>query len=174
MPHARVLQPTDNLEIAETLARAFQNESGWSYVIPDPQLRARRLVGAFHLFLRDEHRKGAVFGTDGIEAVTLWRGPGQARDSMFDTARNIIPFMQQLRFSIFRGLEVADLIEKHLPKEPVWYLHYAGCDPAFRVRAMAVPQSAPVWNAPIRTACPLIWKRRMSIISLYTKALASP
>jgi GNAT superfamily N-acetyltransferase len=24
------------------------------------------------------------------------------------------------------------LIEKHLPKEPVWYLHYAGCDPAFQ------------------------------------------
>ena len=98
MPHAKLLKPTDNLEIAETLARAFQNESGWSYVIPDPALRARRLVGAFHLFLRDEHRNGAVFGTDGIEAVTLWRGPGQARDSLWDTARLFIPFVQVLRF----------------------------------------------------------------------------
>lgn len=127
---ARLLAPTDNLEIAETLARAFQTETGWSYVIPDPKLRAQRLAGAFHLFLQDEHRKGAVFGTDGIEAVTLWRGPGQAHDSLWDRARLIIPFIQRLRFSIFRGLEVADLIEKHLPKEPVWYLHYAGCDPA--------------------------------------------
>lgn len=127
---ARLLAPTDNLEIAETLARAFQTETGWSYVIPDPKLRAQRLAGAFHLFLQDEHRKGAVFGTDGIEAVTLWRGPGQAQDSLWDRARLIIPFIQRLRFSIFRGLEVADLIEKHLPKEPVWYLHYAGCDPA--------------------------------------------
>jgi ribosomal protein S18 acetylase RimI-like enzyme len=126
---ARLLAPTDNLEIAETLARAFQTETGWSYVIPDPKLRAERLAGAFHLFLQDEHRKGAVFGTDGIEAVTLWRGPGQAHDSLWDRARLIIPFIQRLRFSIFRGLEVADLIEKHLPKEPVWYLHYAGCDP---------------------------------------------
>ena len=32
--------------LAETLARAFQNESGWSYVIPDAKLRAQRLVGA--------------------------------------------------------------------------------------------------------------------------------
>ncbi|WP_373473581.1 GNAT family N-acetyltransferase [Sphingorhabdus lacus] len=127
---ARLLAPTDNLEIAETLARAFQTETGWSYVIPDPKLRAQRLAGAFHLFLQDEHRKGAVFGTDGIEAVTLWRGPGQAHDSLWDRARLIIPFIQRLRFSIFRGLEVADLIEKHLPKEPVWYLQYAGCDPA--------------------------------------------
>jgi ribosomal protein S18 acetylase RimI-like enzyme len=127
---ARLLAPTDNLEIAETLARAFQTETGWSYVIPDPKLRAERLAAAFHLFLQDEHRKGAVFGTDGIEAVTLWRGPGQAHDSLWDRTRLIVPFIQRLRFSIFRGLEVADLIEKHLPKEPVWYLHYAGCDPA--------------------------------------------
>jgi ribosomal protein S18 acetylase RimI-like enzyme len=132
LPLVKLLKPTDNLEIAEALARAFQNESGWSYVIPDPKLRAQRLVGAFHLFLRDEHRKGAVYGTEGIEAVTLWRGPGQARDSLFDTTRLIIPFVQCLRFSIFRGLEVADLIEKHLPTEPFWYLHYAGCDPAFQ------------------------------------------
>lgn len=132
MPQVKLLSPTDNLDVAETLARAFQNESGWSYVIPDAKLRAQRLVGAFHLFLRDEHRKGAVFGTDGFEAVTLWRGPGQAHDSLWDRARLIVPFAQTLRYSIFRGLEVADLIEKHLPKEPVWYLHYAGCDPAFQ------------------------------------------
>lgn len=114
------------------MARAFQNETGWSYVIPDPKLRAQRLAGAFHLFLRDEHRKGAVYGTDGIEAVTMWRGPGQAHDSVWDTARLMLPFLQVLRFSIFRGLEVSGLIEKHLPKEPCWYLHYAGCDPAFQ------------------------------------------
>jgi ribosomal protein S18 acetylase RimI-like enzyme len=127
--NTKLLTPADNPEIAQTLARAFQNESGWSYVIPDPKLRAQRLAGVFHLFLRDEHRKGAVFGTAGIEAVTLWRGPGQSHDSLWDRTRLIIPFIQQLRFSIFRGLEVAEFIEKHLPEEPVWYLHYAGCDP---------------------------------------------
>lgn len=132
MPGARLLSLTDNLDIAETLARAFQNETAWSYVIPDARLRARRLTGAFHLILRDEHRKGAVFGTDGFEAVTLWRGPGQARDSLWDRARLIVPFVQQLRWSIIRGLEIADLIERHLPDEPFWYLHYAGCLPEFQ------------------------------------------
>ena len=132
MGEARLLSPTDNFEVAQTLARAFQNESGWSYVIPDPQLRAARLVSAFHLFLRDEHRRGAVYATSGFEAVTLWRGPGQAHDGLWDRAKVILPFMQVLRGSIFRGLEVSDLIEKHLPKEPCWYLHYAGCAPEFQ------------------------------------------
>jgi ribosomal protein S18 acetylase RimI-like enzyme len=127
-----LLSPADNLDAAETLARAFQHEPGWSYVIPDAQQRAQRLAGAFHLILRDDHRKGAVFGTPGMEAVTLWRSPGQARDSLWDSARQIVPFTQQLRWSIIRGLEVANLIEKHLPQEPCWYLHYAGCDPDFQ------------------------------------------
>jgi GNAT superfamily N-acetyltransferase len=128
----RLLGATDNPEIAETLALAFQNEAGWSYVIPDARQRAARLPAAFHLLLRDDHRKGAVFGTDEIEAVTLWRGPGQAHDRLWDRARLIVPFAQVLRGSLFRALEVADLIEKHLPKEPVWYLHFAGCHPSFR------------------------------------------
>lgn len=128
----RLLSPTDNPEITETLALAFQNESGWSYVIPDAKQRAARLPGAFHLLLREDHKKGAVFGTDEIEAVTLWRGPGQAHDSLRDRARSIIPFAQVLRGSLLRGLEVADLIEKHLPKEPFWYLHFAGCHPSFK------------------------------------------
>jgi ribosomal protein S18 acetylase RimI-like enzyme len=128
----RLLGPTDNLEIAETLALAFQNEAGWSYVIPDAKQRAARLPGAFHLLLREDHNKGAVFGTEEIEAVTLWRGPGNAHDNLWDRARTVIPFAQVLRGSLLRGLEVADAIEKHLPKEPCWYLHFAGCHPSFQ------------------------------------------
>ena len=132
MPTAKLLTPENNREVAQTLARAFQDETGWSYVIPDADQRAKRLARAFHLFLRDEHRKGAVFGTPGFEAVTLWRGPGQAHDSLWDRIRLIVPFIKVLGGAIGRGLEVSDLIEKHLPKEPCWYLHYAGCHPDFQ------------------------------------------
>lgn len=132
MHKTRLLGPTDNPEIAETLALAFQSEAGWSYVIPDAKQRAARLPGAFHLLLREDHKKGAVFGTDEFEAVTLWRGPSQAHDSLWDRARMIIPFAQVLRGSLLRGLEVSDAIEKHLPKEPCWYLHFAGCHPSFQ------------------------------------------
>lgn len=134
MTQARLLTPADNRDIIETLALAFQTETGWSYVIPDAKQRAARLPGAFHLMLREDHKKGAVFGTSECEAVTLWRRPGAAHDSLWDRARLIVPFVQRLRFSILRGLEVADLIEKHLPTEPFWYLHYAACHPAFQGR----------------------------------------
>jgi ribosomal protein S18 acetylase RimI-like enzyme len=132
LPTAQLLSPEHNQDVAQTLARAFQDESGWSYVLPDAQQRAARLPLAFHLFLRDEHRKGAVFGTPGFEAVTLWRGPGQARDTLWDRARLILPFIRVLGAAIGRGLEVADLIDRHMPDEPFWYLHYAACHPDFQ------------------------------------------
>ena len=129
MHDTKLFSPSDDHDIAQTLARAFQNETGWSYVLPDPAQRAARLASAFQIVLRDEHRKGAVFGTLGCEAVTLWRGPGQAHDSLLDRARSLLPFLRVLRGAIGRGMEVSDMIEKHLPKEPCWYLHYAGCHP---------------------------------------------
>jgi ribosomal protein S18 acetylase RimI-like enzyme len=132
LPTAQLLSPEHNRDVAQTLARAFQDESGWSYVLPDAQQRAARLPSAFHLFLRDEHRKGGVFGTPGFEAVTLWRGPGQARDTLWDRARLILPFIRVLGAAIGRGLEVADLIDRYMPDEPFWYLHYAACHPDFQ------------------------------------------
>jgi GNAT superfamily N-acetyltransferase len=128
----RLLGPTDTPDAAETLALAFQDEAAWRYIMPDARQRAARLPAAFHLLLREEFKKGAVFATTEIEAVTMWRGPGQAHDSLWDRARMLIPFAQVLRGSLLRALEVSDLIERHLPKEPCWYLHFAGCHPSFK------------------------------------------
>jgi ribosomal protein S18 acetylase RimI-like enzyme len=130
----RLLTPAETPDIVETLALAFQSESGWSYILPDAKKRAARLPGAFHLLLREDFAKGAVFGTQQCEAVTLWRAPGQAHDSLWDRARLIMPFAQVLKGSLLRALELADLIEKHLPKEPFWYLHFAATHPSFQGR----------------------------------------
>lgn len=122
----------DNFAIAQIMARAFQNEPAFSYIISNPDVRARKLHGAFMLFLRDEHRKGAVYATAGFEAATLWRRPGEAKDNLWDTIRLGIPFLHQFGGAIFRALELSESMKKHMPTEPCWYLHFAGCDPAFQ------------------------------------------
>lgn len=131
-PVARILQPGENGDAAISLARAFQNEPGFSYVIPDAGRRQRKLPAAFHMLLKHEQRRGIVFATEGLEAVTLWRPPGQAHDNFWQMARIIIPFARQFGLAAIRGLEVADAIKAHLPVEPFWYLHYAGCHPDFQ------------------------------------------
>lgn len=134
MHETRLLTSADNGSIIETLALAFHTEPAWNYVVPDVGQRDKRLPGAFHLFLQSDHKKGAVFGTSECEAVSLWRRPGQAHDSLWDTARLIIPFARIFRGSLFRALEVAGSIERQLPNEPFWYLHFAACHPAFQGR----------------------------------------
>ena len=116
--------------LAKTLARAFQDEPAFSYIIPTAEKRRQSLQRAFPVFIREDFAKGLAFATPGGEAVTLWRAPGKAHDSLWDTIRLLPTFVSALGSGVLRGERVARSIEHHLPKEPVWYLHFAGCDPA--------------------------------------------
>ncbi len=122
--------------LANALARAFQNEPAFGYIIPDPQSRRAALNRAFPMFIREDMAKGVAYATPGCEAVTLWRAPGQAHDGLWDTIRLLPAYTASLRSGLMRGERISRHIAKHLPKEPVWYLHFAGCDPAHQGRGM--------------------------------------
>ena len=113
-------------------ARAFQNEPAYSFIIPDSADRARRLPKAFGVIVPQDLRKGRIFMTKGGEAATLWRTPGHMRDGTWDSIRLGLPYLMAFGGSIGRGGAVAGRITKNLPEEECWYLHYAGCDPAFQ------------------------------------------
>jgi GNAT superfamily N-acetyltransferase len=115
--------------IAQLLARAFQTDSSSAYMFPDAVLRAKRLPGMFSVLLKEDRARGIVLGTPGLEAVTLWRTPGHAHDSLIDFARSAPAFVRGLGRATLRGAEVAWSIARRLPKEPVWYLRFAACDP---------------------------------------------
>lgn len=112
-------------------ADAFQNESAFSFILPDAADRARRLPKVFGVIAPLDNRKGKMFMTEGGEAATLWRVPGHRRDSVWDTLRTGLPFLLAFGGSITRALTVAGLIAKNLPDEECWYLHFAGCRRAF-------------------------------------------
>jgi RimJ/RimL family protein N-acetyltransferase len=122
--------------LAKTLARAFQSEPAFSYIVPDAAKRHTALDRAFPMFVREDMAKGVAYATPKADAVTLWRAPGQAHDSLWDTIRLLPTFVAALGSGLFRGERVARFIDQHLPKEPVWYLHFAGCDPAHQGKGM--------------------------------------
>lgn len=115
--------------IAISLARAFQNEEACSFIFPDPQVRARRLIAMFRVMIAGDAAAGRIFATAGGEAVTLWRSPGRARASRSEFAASAFPFLCALGPGIGRGLKVSGQIEKHYPDTPFHYLHFAGCIP---------------------------------------------
>jgi ribosomal protein S18 acetylase RimI-like enzyme len=122
--------------LAHTLARAFQAEPAFSFIIPEPDARRKALARAFPMFVREDMAKGIAFATPGCEAVTLWRAPGHAHDGLWDMIRLFPAYAGSLRSGLMRGERVSRFIGKHLPAEPVWYLHFAGCDPAYQGRGM--------------------------------------
>ena len=126
----------DHERLSSTLARAFQNEEACSFIFPDPQVRARRLLKMFRVIVNSDAANGLLFETMGGEAATLWRAPGKATGSRTQFLASLLPFIFALGSGIGRGLTVSGLIERHHPDVPFWYLHFAGCDPAHQGKGL--------------------------------------
>jgi ribosomal protein S18 acetylase RimI-like enzyme len=125
----QVSDANEHERIARTLARAFQNEEACSYIFPDPEVRARRLIAMFRVIVANDAPAGNIYQSVGGEAITLWRAPGKATGSSWEFAKSLFPFIAALGSGIGRGLKISGLIEKHHPTQPFHYLHFAGCAP---------------------------------------------
>ncbi len=126
----------DHERLSATLARAFQNEEACSFIFPDAEVRARRLLKMFRVIVASDAASGLLFETAGGEAVTLWRAPGKATGSRAEFLASLWPFLLALGGGIGRGLKVSGLIEHHHPNMPFWYLHFAGCDPVHQGKGL--------------------------------------
>ncbi len=118
--------------IARTLACAFQNEEACSYIFPDPEVRAKRLIAMFRIMIANDASSGTIFESAGGEAITLWRAPGKATATAWEFARSLFPFIAALGTGIGRGLQITGMIERHYPQHPFHYLHFAGCAPEYQ------------------------------------------
>lgn len=112
------------------LARAFQDDPAFSYIIPDPVQRAARLPRLFALLFDSDGRAGMRLLTGGGEAATWWRAPGRASVGWGEMLRHAAPLLLALRGGMRRALAVSAAIDAHMPQGAFWYLHIAGCDPA--------------------------------------------
>lgn len=110
----------------ETLAQAFQTDPALSWILPDPDHRARALRRLFRVLVPADRRAGIVLRSDGDEAAALWRAPGQAGSGMFEFMRSVVPLVATFGTALPRGLKVQSGIDAHRPKARFWYLHYVG------------------------------------------------
>ena len=122
--------------VAAMLARTFADDPAFSWIYPDPEDRARRLPRLFRLFLQTDQSAGMTLATEGGEAATLWRAPGRARSTRLEMLRQALPLWRALGPNARRAFAVGDAIEAHMPAQPFWYLHVAGCDPVHQGRGL--------------------------------------
>jgi GNAT superfamily N-acetyltransferase len=115
--------------VIETLAQAFQTDPALSWILPDPDHRARALRSLFRVLVPADARAGAVLRSECDEAAALWRAPGKADNAVLEFLRSMAPLIATFGFALPRGLKVQSSIDAHRPKGRFWYLHYVGVRP---------------------------------------------
>lgn len=148
--------------VMETLAEAFQTDPALSWILPDPDRRARALRSLFHALVPADVRAGLALRSDGDEAAALWRAPGQADSGTLEFLRSVLPLIATFGTALPRGLKVQGSIDAHRPKGRFWYLHYVGVRPDHQGKghggriiraqtAVADAEGVPCW---LQTATP--------------------
>ena len=152
MPARRSALPLTLSQIkpaAAVLARAFDQDPFFTFVIPDGSRRVKILPWLFESMLRYGLRYGRVFGTPSLEGVAIWLGPenpslrlpGALWSGLF-----LLPFklgcqelLRSLRLEACAGrLHKTCLTGRH------WYLLALGVEPSLQGQGLGAALLGPI------------------------------
>jgi ribosomal protein S18 acetylase RimI-like enzyme len=132
----RPAQKADVGDLSRVLARAFFDDPVTSWMLPDDRTRLKALTRVFKALTRRHflQRGGTeVARRDGpLGAATLWDPPGRHKSSRLEELIMVPTMLWALRSRVAASVQVTELMEKHHPTEPHWYLMLIGSDPDVR------------------------------------------
>lgn len=132
----RPLGRGDVRDAARVLAKAFYDDPVTSWMLPDDSSRLTALTRAFAPLARHHFlpRAGSEVGVrDGtVGAATLWDPPGQRKPGLVEQLITAPTMLWAFRSRVPASMRVMELMEKHHPEEPHWYLMLIGSDPSVR------------------------------------------
>lgn len=133
---ARPAARRDLTALSKTLGRAFHDDPVMTWMLPDDDVRRRKLHRLFASLTRYHHlaRGGVEVAPhgDGIGGAALWDPPGQWQTSRLSELRAIPGLYVAFGNSLRRGLIVEEMMKAVHPEEPHWYLAIIGSDPDVR------------------------------------------
>ena len=127
-------------QAGETLARAFQDDSLFVYLIPDAVQRKTLLPPLFEIMVRYGILYGEVYATSSlIEGVACWFPPGKTEMTLRRIIRaaglSLIYYYIKNRDFLSRFFsynEYADMLHHRYTNFPHWYLSPIGVIPTFQ------------------------------------------
>lgn len=135
MPESIVARPAEKSDVRDmgrVLARAFYDDPVMSWMLPDGGTRLKALTRAFsglarhHFLSRGGSEVASRNGT--IGAATLWDPPGMRKGSRLEELIMMPLMLWAFRSRVPATVSVMELMEKHHPEEPHWYLMLIGSD----------------------------------------------
>jgi ribosomal protein S18 acetylase RimI-like enzyme len=141
---ARPGQKADIAELSHVLGRAFYDDPVAMWIMPEDDFRFAHLNRFFGTVTRHHHLAGggvevardeSAIGASAIAAVSLWDPPGRWKQTPREQLMMAPSFISGfgLRRNLGRKLnQLLELMKRHHPEEPHWYLAVIGSDPAVR------------------------------------------
>jgi ribosomal protein S18 acetylase RimI-like enzyme len=123
-------------QASEVLARAFQDDPAWKYLIPDASRRLRLLPSFFNIVVRYSLLYGEVYTTSSLEGVACWLPPGNTSPRFSRLVR--LGFRHaslgfELGWTGFRRYASMENYDSTVHQQSVpgkhWYLWALGVDP---------------------------------------------
>ncbi|CDO05770.1 N-acetyltransferase [Mycolicibacterium cosmeticum] len=132
-------------ELSRVLGRAFYDDPVMAWMLPDPVARRRKLHRVFAALTRHHHlsrggvevasagsTSGAASAVPTIGACALWDPPGRWQHTTAEELRAAPGLLLTFGRTLRRGQQVTELMKRHHPEEPHWYLAVIGSDPTVR------------------------------------------
>lgn len=121
--------PSDYPRLAPMLARAFQDDPVFNWMLPDRASRLALMTRLFSMLLRLHGPSARIIaGPDG-RCASIWQPPGTAGLPFATMAANAHHLLRIFGLRILRALAVSDAIEAHFPAGQFWYVHFVGVEP---------------------------------------------
>jgi ribosomal protein S18 acetylase RimI-like enzyme len=122
--------------VAAAIARGFQDNEIWSWMVPNPRRRARLLrryyrVAIKHLFTP----RGGAWATEDGGGGALWAPPGRWPLTGIEALRDGLALLPEIGLAgARRGKEIEAVMSRHHPEQPHYYLQTLAVDPAHQGR----------------------------------------
>jgi GNAT superfamily N-acetyltransferase len=163
---------------ARALALAFQDDPLQSYILPDPEERARRSPAHLSALLRFGHLFGEAYATRGTaEGAAVWQPPGvemtpeRAVSAGLDRLAALIGPDALERLG--RVLDYLEAVHRRDMPPEHWYLMLVGVLPERQGQGVGHALLQPVLNRPTQPGCPATWTPPSPRICPFTRSSAS-
>jgi len=138
-PHfeIRSAQPSDAIHLAPMLARAFEQDPFFNWILPLHQQQRRRLA-MFELIMHEADNLAGAEVTSNLDACAIWKPTSGHKQSLREQLRLLPAFARIIGWTnIPRGLRITehmDALHRRFAPAPHVYLYMLGVEPTVQRR----------------------------------------
>jgi ribosomal protein S18 acetylase RimI-like enzyme len=116
---------------ADAIARGFQDNEVWTWLIRGSRARARVERRSYYWMIRRIFvPRQSAWMTESGTGASLWFPPGTKALDFGEKLAEGLPFLPEGLPSIGKATRLNDLVSSHWPDEPHWYLSVLSIEPA--------------------------------------------